>query len=203
VSAAKAGREYNLDERTAQRWIKEYKRRQEIEVTEQSQQTEETAADEKKKPGPKKTLSEDHKNHLKQFINDNPSAVLDQAVDSLTQQFKDLKIKKPAVHEFMTKECNLTFKKAHFHALARNNEMNTNTRYDWILKWQDNDVRYMQNCVFIDESGFHIKLRWSMGWSDKGFTPIVKVATTRAISHMILGAICAAGGFSGAIYKNC
>ncbi|KAG0186912.1 hypothetical protein DFQ28_007157, partial [Apophysomyces sp. BC1034] len=69
----------------AQQWIKEYKRQQNNEEPEEI---------EKKKPGPKKTLGEEHKNHLKQFIDDNPSAVLNQAMDSLTQQFDGLKIKK-------------------------------------------------------------------------------------------------------------
>lgn len=191
TSAAKAGREYNVDERTAQRWIKEYKKQQ-------GQQDQDMK---KNKPGVKKILGDEHKTYLKKFIDDNPSAVLDQVVDGLTQQFEGLKIQKSAVHKFMTGECNITFKKAHFHALARNNDVNIEKRYNWILQWRNSDMDYMKNCVFIDESGFHINLRRSMAWADKGETPIVKVATTRAITHSILGAICAAGVVNTSIRK--
>ncbi|ORZ04141.1 hypothetical protein BCR42DRAFT_398810 [Absidia repens] len=51
VSAAKVGRKYNVDERTAQRWIKEYKHEQAREGTEVT---------EKKKPRPKNTLNDEH-----------------------------------------------------------------------------------------------------------------------------------------------
>lgn len=54
-------------------------------------------------------------------------------------------------------------------------------------------MNFFTNCVFIDEAGFHINLRRMMGWSVKGATPIESVATTRAVSHTILGAIWAAG----------
>ena len=64
--------------------------------------------EEKKKPGPAKILGDEHKDHLKKYLDDNPSAIVNQAVDSLTQQFEGLKIKKSAVYEFITKECNIT-----------------------------------------------------------------------------------------------
>jgi hypothetical protein len=131
--------------------------------------------------------------HLKKIIDDNSSAVLDQAMNSLTQQFQDLKIKKIAVYNFMIKVCSITFKKAHFHPLARNNEVTINKRHDWVIKWTNGDMDYLLNCVFIDEAGFHINLWCSMGWSEKGHAPIVQVATSRATSHTILCAICAAG----------
>ncbi|KAG0166060.1 hypothetical protein DFQ30_007644 [Apophysomyces sp. BC1015] len=117
VSAAKAGREYNVDERTAQRWIKEYKRQQQHGEPDEA----------KKKPGPKKTLGEEHKAHLMQYIDDNPSTVLNQAMESLTQQFEGLKIKKTAVYDFVTKECNISFKKLtsmHWQEIANSTSAN-------------------------------------------------------------------------------
>ncbi|KAG0185626.1 hypothetical protein DFQ28_009058, partial [Apophysomyces sp. BC1034] len=176
VSAAKAGREYNVDERTAQRWIKEYKRQQQHGEPDEA----------KKKPGPKKTLGEEHKAHLMQYIDDNPSAVLNQAMESLTQQFEGM--------QHLLQE-------AYFHALARNSELNISKRYEWITKWQNSDMYFMKNCIFIDESGFHINQRRAMAWSQKGSTPIVNVATTKAIWHTILGAICAAGVVNTSIRK--
>lgn len=46
-----------------------------------------------------------------------PSAVVDQAMTSLTSEFTGLKIGKTAVYNFMTSKCNLTFKKAHMYCI--------------------------------------------------------------------------------------
>ncbi|ORZ13624.1 hypothetical protein BCR42DRAFT_67551 [Absidia repens] len=96
VSAAKAGKEYGVGPRVAQRWIKEYKESGKQEEPENN----------KTKPGPKSRLGDEHKRHLIEFIDDNPSAIIDQAVDSLTKQFEGLVIKKTVVHNFMKNECN-------------------------------------------------------------------------------------------------
>jgi hypothetical protein len=52
-------------------------------------------------------------------------------------------------------------------------------------------MRFLKNCVFIDESGFHINMNRSDVWPRKGETPVMKVENTRAISHTILGVISA------------
>jgi hypothetical protein len=57
-------------------------------------------------------LNEEHKKHLISFYDDNPSAVVDQAMNSLISVFASLKIGKTAVYNFMTSECNITFKKS-------------------------------------------------------------------------------------------
>lgn len=93
VSAAQAGREYGVDERTAQRWVREYRRGKD-----------EGEGEGKKKPGRKALLGDEDKQRLIEFLDDNLSAVIDQAMDSLTSQLEGLKIKKTAVHNFMTKE---------------------------------------------------------------------------------------------------
>jgi transposase len=69
-------------------------------------------------------LNEEHKRHLISFYDDNPSAVVDQAMDSLTSEFAGLRIGKTAVYNFMTSECNLTFKKARMHSIQRNSPDN-------------------------------------------------------------------------------
>lgn len=51
-------------------------------------------------------------------------------------------------------------------------------------------VDYMNNSVFIDESGFNANLR-TQGWAPKG--EAVKVLTARANSISILGTISAKG----------
>jgi transposase len=113
-------------------------------------------------------LNEVHKKHLISFYDDNPSAVFDQAMASLTSEFASLKIGKTAVYNFMTSECNLTFKKAHMYSIQRNSPDNIERRYEWVLNWvKETDTDYMSNCVLIDEAAFHINLKRSMAWSKK------------------------------------
>jgi hypothetical protein len=51
-------------------------------------------------------LNEVHKKRLIRFYDNNPAAVVDQAVDSLTSKFYGLRIGKTAIYNFMTSECN-------------------------------------------------------------------------------------------------
>jgi hypothetical protein len=51
----------------------------------------------------------------------------------------------------------------------------------------------MTNCVFLDESAFHINLKRGMAWSKKGTPTMVTVPTTKANATSILGAISATG----------
>lgn len=50
-------------------------------------------------------------------------------------------------------------------------------------------MKFLNNCVFIDESGFGINMRPSGGLSEKGTTAIITTSSTRAISYTILGTI--------------
>ncbi|KAI7882973.1 hypothetical protein K492DRAFT_127100, partial [Lichtheimia hyalospora FSU 10163] len=65
-------------------------------------------------------------------------------------------------------ECNLSIKRVYLHAAARNNPANIQNRFDWVSHWTNTDIDFLSNCFFLDESGFHIKMRRSMGWSVKG-----------------------------------
>ncbi|KAG0767881.1 hypothetical protein G6F18_003787 [Rhizopus arrhizus] len=55
------------------------------------------------------------------------------------------------------------------------------------------DLDFTRNCVFLDESAFHINLKRSMAWSKKGTAAVVTVPKTRATTTTILGAISAEG----------
>ncbi|KAG1473861.1 hypothetical protein G6F56_000704 [Rhizopus delemar] len=51
------------------------------------------------------------------------------------------------------------------HPAARNDEQRTQKRYEWVIKYDNSDMNYLQNCIFIDESGFDINMRPSYGRS--------------------------------------
>ncbi|CEG70619.1 hypothetical protein RMATCC62417_06483 [Rhizopus microsporus] len=93
----------------------------------------------------------------------------------------------------MTTECNLSIKQTRFQPVERNSEENIQQRYDWVQKWQQTDLDFMTNCVFLDESAFHINLKRGMTRSKKGTPAIVTVPTTKANAISILGAISTTG----------
>ncbi|KAG2203596.1 hypothetical protein INT47_011690, partial [Mucor saturninus] len=116
---------------------------------------------------PKPQLDERHKVHLLVFYDNWPQARVLDAMESLTQKFSDLTVKKSAVHNFLKDECNLSFKKLTRLPVARNNSDKIQTH----------------------ESAFDINMRPPSGWSVKGTPAITTTPTTKAVSHTVLGAI--------------
>ncbi|KAL4206346.1 hypothetical protein AB4K20DRAFT_1871527 [Rhizopus microsporus] len=102
MKPAEAAKLANVNPETARKWKREYER------------------DPEKKIPFKKTnhisnrapsqLNENHKMHLINFFDENPSAVIQDAVENLTKSFEGLEIKKSRVAEFMKEDCNLSIK---------------------------------------------------------------------------------------------
>ncbi|CAO3619058.1 unnamed protein product [Cunninghamella echinulata] len=147
LKAAQAGRQLGIQERTTQRWWKEY-----------CENTDTFFNSKKKIKRKTKKLHDIHKKHIVECIDDNPSTAVDQVMESLIKKFEDLDIKKSAVHKFMNEECQLTFKKAAFYSTRRLSEETINNRYEWIVHWKNTDMDYYKNCIFIDESGFNVNM---------------------------------------------
>ncbi|GAB2960790.1 hypothetical protein GCM10027028_66410 [Streptomyces sundarbansensis] len=87
----------------------------------------------------------------------------------------------------------MSLKKAQFQPVDRNSEEKIQERFDWVHKWDCTDIDFRTNCVFLDESAFHINLKRSMAWSKKGTPAVATVLKTRATTTAILGAISAEG----------
>ncbi|OAD69856.1 hypothetical protein PHYBLDRAFT_149037 [Phycomyces blakesleeanus NRRL 1555(-)] len=149
-------------------------------------------------------MSEQHRNGLnvitktlkassKRRESQNPSAVVIEVAESLTQNFADLNASHSTIYNFMTTECNLSIKQAQFQPVERNNEEKIQQRYHWVQKWQQTDLDFTTNCVFLEESAFHINLKRGMAWSKKGTPAVITVPTTKANATSILGAISATG----------
>lgn len=86
-----------------------------------------------------------------------------------------------------------TLKKVQLEPVERNTPERIQSRKEWVEMVKRLGVDYMENCVFIDESGFNANLRRTQGWAPKGEMAKVKVATARANSISILGATCSKG----------
>lgn len=118
MSASAAAKQLGIHVRTAQRWAQMYK----------------TDPDsifiKHKKTGRSRILHEEHKQVILEYIDENPSAVLEQVMERLLQKFQDLKVSKSTVYNFVRTECNLSLKKAQFQPVDRNGEEKIQERFD-------------------------------------------------------------------------
>lgn len=114
-------------------------------------------------------------------------------MDNLTSQFEGLQISKTAFYDFVKTKCKISVKRAYFHSVERNSPKKIQERKEWVQRWQQTDMSYTSNCVFIDESGFSINMKRSISWPKKGERLIVTVPKTKASNITILGAISSYG----------
>ncbi|CEI95404.1 hypothetical protein RMCBS344292_09592 [Rhizopus microsporus] len=131
MSASAAAKQLGIHVRTAQRWAQMYK----------------TDPDsifiKHKKTGRPRILHEEHKQVILEYIDENPSVVLQQVMERLLQRFQDLKVSKSTVYNFVRTECNLSLKKAQFQPVDRNSGEKIQERFDWLRKWECTDIPAM------------------------------------------------------------
>ncbi|KAG1178471.1 hypothetical protein G6F70_001358 [Rhizopus microsporus] len=161
MSASAAAKQLGIHVRTAQRWAQMYK----------------TDPDsifiKHKKTGRSHILQEKHKQVTLEYIDENPSAVLEQVMERLLQRFQDLKLSKSTIYNF---------------PVDRNGEEKIQERFDWVRKWERTDMDFRANCIFLNESAFHINLKRSMTWSKKELPNVIIVLKARAQTTTTLDA---------------
>jgi transposase len=114
-------------------------------------------------------------------------------MDHLTDSFEDLSISKATVYRYMADLWVLTLKQVRLEPVERNTSERMEFRKTWVKNIEKLGVDYLNNCVFIDGSGFHTNLNRTKGWSPKGERTNKKVLTARANTISILGAVSAKG----------
>ncbi|KAG1154888.1 hypothetical protein G6F36_014442 [Rhizopus arrhizus] len=139
---------------------------------------------------------------VKNFINANPSATVVEVSEHLLKRFHDLKVSRSTVNNFMRRECNLSLKKADFHSVERNSPAKIEELCNWVCKWENTDMNFLTNCVFLDESAFDINMKRSRAWSKKGSRAIFTRPTTRANTTSILSAISASDLITVSVKKS-
>ena len=93
-----------------------------------------------KKAGRSRILHEEHKQVTLEYIDENPSAVLEQVMERLLQRLQDLKVSKSTIYNSVRTECNLSLKKAQFQPVDRNSEEKIQECFDWVRKWKCTDM---------------------------------------------------------------
>lgn len=97
--------------------------------------------------------------YLTNFFDENPVAVIRDAVENLTKSFEGLQIKKSQVAEFMKEEFNISIKVVTRHPVARNSESTFEVCAEFVEKWiTQKDTFNMLNCVFLYEPDFDINM---------------------------------------------
>ncbi|KAI8372017.1 hypothetical protein EDC96DRAFT_439214, partial [Choanephora cucurbitarum] len=65
-------------------------------------------------------LSEEHKQFILNYIDENPSAVVTEMAESLMQNFADLDVSRSIIYNFVTTKCNLSIKQAQLQPVEKN-----------------------------------------------------------------------------------
>ncbi|EIE90704.1 hypothetical protein G6F46_005139 [Rhizopus delemar] len=119
MSASAAAKQLGIHIRAAQRWVKQYN------------MSPDSIFDCCSRVGRKCILTEEHKKIVINFIDANPSASVVEVTEHLLKRFRDLKVSRSTVYNFMRNECNLSLKKADFHSIERNSPAKIEEWYDW------------------------------------------------------------------------
>ncbi|KAI8637731.1 hypothetical protein BD408DRAFT_353254 [Parasitella parasitica] len=93
--------------------------------------------------------------HLLNFFDEDPSAVIQVAVEELTKSFEGLEIKKSRVAEFMQEECSLILKAVTRRPKAINSRKNLEARANWVMEWQQQGLHFMNNCKLGVEAQYY------------------------------------------------
>ena len=96
-------------------------------------------------------LNEEHKTFIQNFFDENKTAVIQDAVESLTKNFEGLEIKKSRVAEFMKEDCNLTIKVVTRHPNRRNCSDTLEKRAQFIKEWKEKGMRFTPCHSFLRE----------------------------------------------------
>ncbi|CEG70119.1 hypothetical protein RMATCC62417_06068 [Rhizopus microsporus] len=122
--------------------------------------------------GRPRVLHEEHKSVILECIDENPSVVLDEVMENLKQIFTELNVSKATLFDFTV--------------IAKKG-----FKSDWIgfVNGEKTNTDFTRNCVFLDESAFHINLKRGIAWLKKGTPAVIRVPKIRATTTTILGAI--------------
>jgi cbb3-type cytochrome oxidase cytochrome c subunit len=88
----------------------------------------------------------------------NPSIILDKAREKLCEHFKDFDISIAGLYIYIREKCSLSLKQATKSAQERDTQRAIELRFYIFSQWKAIDINFRENCVFVDEAGFHSQL---------------------------------------------
>ncbi|KAI9469859.1 MAG: hypothetical protein EXX96DRAFT_456899, partial [Benjaminiella poitrasii] len=85
----------------------------------------------------------------------------------LFEAFPGLEISINGLYKYIREKCALSLKQAIKYTAERDSPRTLQLRFDIITQWKAAGVSYRENCVFVDEAGFHNQMIRSRAWSRK------------------------------------
>ncbi|KAI9004282.1 hypothetical protein CLU79DRAFT_806797 [Phycomyces nitens] len=158
-AAARVARSMGINVRNAQRWWKHEMK------------------------GRPSNFTEEHDSFLIELIDNDPQIIVSDIMEMLIVEFEGFSISNSQLNHHLKNDLCLTMKKTTLEAEARNSPENLQERFDWFMKWKDSDLDFTRNCVFIDETGFHVNMRFNYARSAAGTRSRVK---TKKLDHLCI-----------------
>lgn len=115
--------------------------------------------------------------------------MLEEARIRLCEEFPGLEISTSGLYKHIREKCALSLKQATKYTAERDSPRTIQLRFDIITQWKAARVNYRENCVFVDEAGFHTQIIRSRAWSRKGDPAVVKVQRQKGVNISIVGCI--------------
>ncbi|KAI9498066.1 hypothetical protein BDB00DRAFT_743823, partial [Zychaea mexicana] len=79
--------------------------------------------------------------------------------------FEELEVSILGVYKHIWEKCAISLKQATKYTLERDAPRTIQLRFDIVGQWKAAGVNFQENCVFVDEAGFHSQLMRGRAWS--------------------------------------
>lgn len=138
---------------------------------------------------PPKLLPE-HSQVISAFLETKAEATLEEIKAHLGQAFPEVaNISLSVLSKHIMKHCASTLKKAEIYRERRDDPEVRALRKAYIQKIMSSNVQYMNNCVFLDETGFNLHIHRNFARSPRNQPARIKVATNGGTNLTVLAAI--------------
>lgn len=137
-----------------------------------------------------KKLFPEHTEFVIDLFDKCPSSVLEEATIKLCEAFPGFEISIGGLYKHTREKCALSLKQATKYTAERNSPGTLQLHFNIITQWKGAGVNFRENCVFVDEAGFHTQMIRSRAWSKKkGDSAVVKVHRQKDVNISIVGCI--------------
>ena len=139
-------------------------------------------------------LTEKHSTFIIDLVNERSTTTVAGIRELLLIEFPNVSVSPSAVYRHLGTSCAIFMKKSEKISVARNSEETLKKRKETILQWlTDKEMDFESNCIFLDETGFNLRMTHTRDWSKKGAPAKTTVPASKGTTIAILGAISSAG----------
>ena len=136
----------------------------------------------------KSKLSEEQKNELRSWVDEDCSLSL-RVLATKVREFFNINISKSTVDRIL-KRFHYSVKRINFLPVRRNDSENISRRKEYAIDYIRSQSLYSENnYIFIDETGFNVSMRTSMGRSQVGTPAVMTIPALRSRNISVCCAI--------------